>query len=203
MTSKAERKRRKKAFITLAGGDQVEQRPTGRDRTHTNQPQPPADIIALQARAKHLEAAGVEKPSDLARSQMAGCEAGKALLSDQGAKEDRAALWQAVTHIRRVWVAYGRAIGAPNRYAQCLRVLLPTEQFEVSAASSYDDRPQEDKDRAAVSAYMQTHGWLMRGHARDMQACIGCVVDDQPGHDWQSVKRALYLVSNGMSGARA
>lgn len=33
MTSKASRRRRK---ISLPGGQNIEQRPTGRDRTHTN-----------------------------------------------------------------------------------------------------------------------------------------------------------------------
>lgn len=53
MTSKAERKRRraKRASITLPGGDIAPQRPTGRDRRHTNQPEDAMQTV-IDARAK-------------------------------------------------------------------------------------------------------------------------------------------------------
>ena len=201
MTSKAARKRAKRKFISLAGGVTVDQKPTGRDRTQTHQPQEDPTITARKARMTRLAAANVPSPEKHVMSDMAGCEAGIALLADDISADERADLWRAITHIRRTWVAYGRAIGAPNRYAQCLRILLPAERFEVSASSpAFDSRPQEDRDRSAVAAYMRTQGWLMRGSARDLQACIGCVVDDQPGHDWQAVKRALSLVSTALRG---
>lgn len=203
MTSKAERKRNKRKFISLAGGEQVEQRATGRDRSHTNGPQEDPRATACKARIGLLSQAGVDKPDTYALHPMAGCIVGRAILADNIGLDERADLWNAVCHIRRTWVAYGRAIGAPNRYAQCLRILLPAEQFEVSSSTPYDDRPQEDRDRAAVSAYMRAQGWLMRGSAADLSACIGAVVDDQDGHDWQSVKRALSHVADGMAGTKA
>lgn len=238
MTSRAERKRRKKKFISLAGGRQVEQKPTGRDRTQTYGPKENADVVAMNARIRQLGscltkdeiaaerakldaaikiddeaeriaalksvAASIrKKQARVARSPMAGCVAGRQLIADSMGSKEREALWEAVCHIRRTWVNYGRAIGAPNRYAQCLRILLPAEPFMVSPSTPFDDRPQEERDRAAVSAYMATEGWLMRGPSSDKTACIGAVVDDQPGHDWQAVKRALWLVVDGLSGARA
>lgn len=201
MTSRAERKRRKKKFISLAGGQTVEQKSTGLPRLHAKGRDEDPTKTARKARMTRLTTAGVTKPELHVMSDMAGCEVGVSLLADTMEPEDRAELWRAVCHIRRTWVAYGRAIGAPNRYAQCLRILLPAEQFTVTSASpAFDDRPQEERDRAAVSAYMRTQGWLMQGSARDLQACIGAVVDDQPGHDWQAIKRALSLVSGGLSG---
>lgn len=201
MTSRAERKRRKKRMITLAGGKQVEQAAKGLPRLHAAGRDDDPTQTARTARMNHLTAAGVTSPEQHVTSPMAGCVVGRLLLADDIEPEDRDDLWRAVCHIRRTWVAYGRAIGAPNRYAQCLRILLPADQFTVSPESpAFDDRPQDERDRAAVSAFQRTHGWLMRGSARDLQACIGAVVDDQPGHDWQAVKRALSLVSRGLSG---
>lgn len=208
MTSRAERKRRKKRFITLAGGEQVEQKATGLPRVHAKGRDEDPTGTVVKARIGKMMAAGVQNPERHALSDMAGCEVGRALLaddfnSDEHAEEERADMWRAVCHIRRTWVAYGRAIGAPNRYAQCLRILLPAEQFIVSAdAPAFDDRPQAERDRSAVAAYMRTHGWLMKGSARDLQACIGAVVDDQPGHDWEAVKRALGLVVRGLAGTK-
>ena len=48
MTSKAQRRKRK---ITLSGGQEVDHRPTGRDRRHTNQPEDPRKT-ALEARCR-------------------------------------------------------------------------------------------------------------------------------------------------------
>lgn len=201
MTSRAERKRRKKRMITLAGGDQVEQKATGLPRLKAKGRDDDPTATARKARMGKLMEAGVDRPEVHVMSDMAGCEVGRTLLADEMTADDRAELWRAVCHIRRTWVSYGRAIGAPNRYAQCLRILLPAEQFIVSADTpAFDDRPQVERDRAAVAAYMRTHGWLMAGSARDLQACIGAVVDDQSGHDWQAVKRALGLVVAGLSG---
>lgn len=53
MTSKAQRRSRKRSrTISLPGGDTAPSRATGRDRTHTNQPQEDARIVSLTARAK-------------------------------------------------------------------------------------------------------------------------------------------------------
>lgn len=46
------RKKRERRTITLANGDTAIDRPTGRDRTHTNQPQEDARKTALEARVR-------------------------------------------------------------------------------------------------------------------------------------------------------
>jgi hypothetical protein len=202
MASRAQRKRRKKErMITLAGGEQVAQKPAGRDRTHTQGPKRDEAVVALAARRARLRALGLSE--GLAALPQAGCEVGLALLADKLEPDERADLWGAVCHVRKAYVSYGRAIGAPNRYAQCLRILLPAERFEVRADSvPFDDRPQEDRDRSAVAAFMAVQGWFMRGSAADLQACVSAVVDDKPLRDWAGVKRALGLVVIGMKGGK-
>lgn len=51
MTSKAERKRRRAKRITLPGGETAPQRPTGRDRRHTNQAEDAMQTV-IDARVK-------------------------------------------------------------------------------------------------------------------------------------------------------
>ena len=200
MTSKAARKRMKRARqISLPGGEVVEMRASaGR---------PPADDpmkAVLSARERLLADAGVKTPADHARSPLAGCQVGLKLLADDLTPDDRAALWGAVCHMRRVWVAYDRACGAPSRHAQCLSILAPAEHFGTSSdAPAFDDRPQEDKDRAAVAAYMRAQGWLMCGANADRSATVSAVIDDAPIYDWAAVKRGLGLVAKGLSGTKA
>lgn len=56
MTSKAQRRSRKRSrTISLAGGETVPQRATGRDRTHTNQPQEDARLVALESRMRKVK----------------------------------------------------------------------------------------------------------------------------------------------------
>ena len=69
MTSKAERKRKaresRERFISLAGGETVPQRPTGRDRTHTNKPAEDPRKTALEARCRK---SGIPDPKEAARA---------------------------------------------------------------------------------------------------------------------------------------
>lgn len=206
MASRAQRKRRKKErMITLAGGGQVAPRSQALPRVHAVEKDRDPAMHARAKRQAHLRALGLNE--GLWRLPMAGCEVGLSLLADRLQPDERAALWEAVCHIRRVYVAYGKAIGAPDRYAQCLRILLPATQFEIRADSApRDDRPQADRDIAAVSAFMRVQGWLMRGSAADLSACVAAVVDlpdGEPVRDWPAVKRALGLVSAGLRGTTA
>ena len=200
MASKAARKRMKRARqITLPGGEVVAMRQSaGR---------PPAEDpmqAVLSARERLLASSGVKAPSSHARSPLAGCQVGLKLLADDMPPDDRAAMWGAVCHMRRVWVSYDRACGAPSRHAQCLNILAPAEHFGTSSdAPALDDRPQEDKDRAAVAAYMRAQGWLMCGANADRSATVSAVIDDAPIYDWPAVKRGLGLVVVGIAGTKA
>lgn len=205
MTSIAERKRRKRTRnmqITLAGGQVAQMRERAGKGKRTDMAEQDATATVIEARTRQLAALGCAAPI-LARTDMAGCAVGIRLLLDGLAADHRAELWSAIKHMRRVWVSYDRAIGAPNRHPQCLRVLTPAETMTASASDpAYDDRSEEERYRAAINAYMAVHGWLGYTDGSARSACIAAVVDDKPITNWDGIKRALCCISDGMAGRK-
>lgn len=195
--SVGERKRRKRArqaYITLAGGETATQRPAQGQRERKQ----PADQMAIHARMRQTG-----MTAEQARHEMAGCTVGRKLMLDH--IPDRADLWEAAKHMRRVVVAYDRSIGAPNRHAQCLRIMLPTEEMQADASSPAPDlREPEERDRAAQAAWMALKGWLSHADHSAREACTRCVVDepDEPVSDWCGVVLALRCVSEGVKGQK-
>jgi hypothetical protein len=118
--------------------------------------------------------------------------------------DDRADLWRAVMHVRRVTVAYDRSLGV-NRHPQCANILAPSEAFEATAASPPADlRTPEDKARQAVAAWMALKGWLSHTDYAARSACERAVVDepDQPLADWTGIVLALRCVVDGLAGRK-
>lgn len=191
MTSKAERKRRKRKTITLPMGEVAPCPPRQGRRTDIL---PDAMNETLQVRARMADC----ELSD-AKSPLAGCDVGRKLLPL--ASDLRSDLWQAVCHMRRVWVAYDRAIGAPSRHAQCLRILAPADTM-TTEGSIFDDRPQAERDRAAVSAYMTLQGWLDYVDRPARSAAIIAIIDDAGVTNWPGIMRVLHCVSEGVKGQR-
>jgi len=182
------------ATITLPGGELAPQRPKQGQR----QRKEPADMVALQARIRQTG-----MTPEQARHEMAGCAVGRKLMLDH--IPDRADLWQAVKHMRKTVVAYDRSIGAPNRHAQCLRIMAPTDTMEASASSPAPDlREPEERDRQAQAAWMALKGWLSHADYSAREACTRCVMDepDEPISDWTGVVLALRCVSEGIKGQR-
>jgi hypothetical protein len=162
------------------------------------------DVTAtvIEARTRRLAKLGQAAPI-LARSDMAGCEVGIALLTDSLAADHRADLWNAVKHMRLVWARYDRALGAPNRHPVCLRILAPAERMEASASDpAPDDRPEEERYRSAISAWITVQGWLGYCDGRARSACVAAVVDDASVSDWEGVKLALACIADGMAGRK-
>lgn len=202
MTSKATRRarRQKRNQIALAGAAPVEHASPKRGRPPAEDPRK----TALNVRAKQLvgKGIGIAEAERLASSQMAGCAVGQRILADV-APAEREVLWNAVQHMRGVWSAYDRAIGAPARHAISLGILAPTEAMQADASSpGRDDRPEADRARAAVSAFMALQGWLDYVDRPARSATINTVVDDQPIHDWPGILAALRCVAEGRQGQR-
>lgn len=202
MTSRAERRRRQKAAkITLPGGVEMPQRSTGRDRRGVNAQETPESATETAVTAR-LRISGTPDSPEARRASLAplmGCDVGRKIAATIKAPDRRADLWRAVMHIRRVWVAYDRAIGAPNRHAQCLRILAPTEALTTEDAP-VDDRPQEARDRSAVSAWMALQGWLDHVDRPARSATIIAVVDDAGLTNWPGILAALECVDDGIKG---
>ena len=203
MTSIAERKRRRRKRarqITLPGGEtrpQTDRQNQGRRTDMLDE-----TTTVIEARTRRLAPLG-QAAAILAKTDMAGCEVGIALLLDNLGACERADLWGAVKHMRRVWAAYDRALGAPNRHPVCLRILAPADRMEASASDpAPDDRPEAERYRSAISAWMAVQGWLGYCDSRARSACIAAVVDDASVSDWSGVKLALACVADGMAGRK-
>jgi len=75
--------------------------------------------------------------------------------------------------------------------------------MEATADSpAWDDRPQEDRDRAAVSAYMALQGWLDHCDRPARSACLRAVVDDAGVADLPGIVLALQCVVDGNAGRK-
>ena len=181
------RRKARSATITLPGGELAVQRPSQGQRGPKESP----DQVALAARARQT---GL--PEADCRSQMMGCAVGQRLAVEHIA--DRAELWQAVCHLRRVWIAHDRAIGAPSRHPNIARMMQPSGAWSATV----DDRSPEDVARAATRAYMLARGWLGMASRPAESACIRAVIDepDGPVANWSLVIEALRSVAKGLKG---
>ena len=200
MTSRAERKRRKKAAsISLPGGETVPQRIDGPGRPRNMAED--ARKTALQARCRVF--AGNDGPKDEGASgdPLWGCSVGRLILTEP--EHQRPDLWNAAQHARKTQLAYDRAIGAPSRHAQCLRILSPVSAFEADAASPAPDfRTAEERERQAVSAWMQVQGWIGHTDSRAVSAFKQAVINDPDGpvKDWPGVLACLRCIAEGLRG---
>lgn len=137
------------------------------------------------------------------RTQISGCEAGRAVMRHTDAPEARAALFAAVQHMRIVTARYDQAIGAPSRHAASLRILLPVEELHADASSpAIDGRTAEERDRAAVAAYMRLDGWLMHSDGRAISEAKRVCLDDGPVKDQAGLMLALACVADGLAGRK-
>jgi len=189
LTQGQRRRNKKRAQITLAGGDFV---PAPHERRGPKIEEP-ADIVVLKARARQT---GTSDPAN----PMLGCAVGRRLMIEH--IDDRADLWRAVMHMRRVTVAYDRSLGV-NRHPQCAGILAPAEKLEATAASpAVDLRTPEDKARQAQAAWMALKGWLSHTDYAARSACERAVVDepDQQLADCSGVVLALRCVVDGLAG---
>lgn len=202
MTSIAERKRRRRnRKISLPGGQQAATT-TRAGQGRRNDLDADAMDTVITARIRRLAPLG-RAAEALAKTDMAGCEVGIALLLDNLGGCERADLWGAVKHMRRVWLAYDRALGAPNRHPQVARILTPVDPMTASASDpAPDDRPEAERYRSAVSAWMAVQGWLGYADGRARSACIAAVVDDAAVSDWSGVKLALACIADGVAGRK-
>jgi len=200
MTSKAARKRRKKAAqITMPGGETVPQRLDGPGRPRNMAED--ARKSALRTRQRLF--AGEDGPEDAKAflDPLWGCSVGRLILTEPEAK--RAPLWSATQHARKTQAAYDRAIGAPNRHATCLRILSPVSAFEADASSPAPDyRSPEERVRQAVAAQMRVEGWIGHTDARAISAFRQAVINDPDGpvKDWTGVLACLKCIVEGLRG---
>lgn len=204
--TKSEKKRRRRARKAeehalvrdpFALEPTTKREPSGRKRTEarTNG----ADLTVLRKRCKMQNRKETDANLREMRAPWFGCEAGRTAYAT--APHDIEDLWQAIQHMRRVVTTYDREIGAPNRHAQCLRLLVPMEAFEAdSTTPPLDERSPEKRQDDAVAAYMRLQGWI--GHADNMaaHAATQAVLEDIPISDGVGLVNVLRCVMEGIKG---
>ena len=200
MTSRAQRKRRKRAAsISLPGGETMPQRIGGPGRPRGVAEA--ANKSALKTRQRLFANADSPKDESAFSDPRWGCSVGRLILTEP--EHRRADLWNAAQHTRKTQLAYDRAIGAPSRHAQCLRILSPVAAFEADAASPAPDiRTAEERERQAVSAWTQVQGWIGHTDARAISAFKQAVINDPDGpvKDWPGVLACLQCIAEGLKG---
>ena len=157
----------------------------------------------LEARCRQRKLKPTRENLDKMKAQRMGCKAGQAIdtadISDN-AKDD---LFGAVLHIRRIYVEFDRAIGAPSRHAKVAAILAPPDKTEVDASySPRDERSDEERQWQATSSMMAIEGWLGHTDNASMHAVkLHCL--DEPDLDVRDVEGlllGLHCVLDGMSG---
>jgi hypothetical protein len=204
--SKGARRRAKKANgaggLDLPGLAPVTRRQPNGQRRRTVEDRD-ASVQALKVRCRLAglpeTAAGLRE----ARAPWLGCRAGRAMAAAVTDHEERAQLWDAIQHLRRVQVAHDRAIGAPTRHARCLRLLVPVEAMSADAATPpVDERSDEERQRDATRALMRVEGWLGYTDKRARSEVLRVVVDDGEVRDVAGLLSALLCLSDGLKGRR-
>ena len=185
MSSKAAKRNRKRnRSISLPGGEVVADRATGRDRTHTNQPQECPTVTVLQARARHTGVKGRENLIDTALGTPIGC-----CIAHLTRGDDRATLidtWGAISASRRNYKL--RYIGHSGEPQGAALEMIP-DAMQTDPSMRVDIRSTEERAAQAKASWqswetkinalpLPTMKWAIRG-ALDGFAGEGTLWRDQ------------------------
>lgn len=148
-------KRRLKRQITLAGGGVVPQ-PVTSGRRVDLEPQPPADLVALQARAR-LTGCSVEDARDiLASEDMGRCI--RALRADAQQRRDLLQEWQGLL---TSWWNYARLCLSMTPSPQSSALPMLPEQMQTDPSLRVDLRTPDERAEAARNSWFARLGALM------------------------------------------
>lgn len=150
MTSKAQRRRAKRSKITLPGGAEVAQRPTGRDRRHINQP---VDAMGVASEARKRRS-GIPDAKE-ALQPLCGTDLGLCIhaMTTGQERHDLANAWAAMSASHRNYrtLIIGRT-GDPQGAA----IPMLPEPMETDPSLRVDLRTQAQREEAAKRAW---HEW--------------------------------------------
>ncbi|NBV62795.1 MAG: hypothetical protein EBR73_17385, partial [Rhodobacteraceae bacterium] len=164
--------------------------------------EPDASIPAIIRRLRENGLPDTDANRATVKQAMAGDPVGQAIMRFTGSPQERQDLWGSATHLRRVWAAYRAAIGAPRAHPKG-GTPTPVDAMETSAnAPAHDLRSDEEKSRAAVSAYMACQGWLDYCDRQARAACLVAVIDEAGLPDERGIILALQCVGDGMAGRK-
>lgn len=157
-------------------------------------------LDAIRIRCRRAGVAPTEAAMREARALWTGCEAGRVMCDLVKAHDERSALWDAMQRIRRVYAAYDRAMGAPMRHAQSLRIMLPVDEMQTNAdAPAPDLRDEQQRHDDAMRAWSRLQSDMGRYGRYAALVTERCVVDNQPC----SQPEAMMLVVRHISESNA
>ena len=152
--------RRRRAMLAAAPEGLPELAPvqrryqSGRKVTADRDPQ----RTVLKARCAHMGKDDSKENRRMMKMAMMGDQAGQAIAIGSTGPKEAARLWQAFTTLDAADEVYHRRILGRSRHAKCGKVEFMPERFEARPDDKPSYRTEEQKDAAAVKAWMQWHG---------------------------------------------
>ena len=148
----------------------------------------------LSARCRKMGLPPTKSNMKAVRAEWCGCEAGKAMAGAVKGHEERAVMWNAIKHMRRVQASFDRAIGAPDRHPKCM---------SMAAQSGWgvpSDRTDEEIQRTATAELMTLETWLGYTDSAAASEAKRVVIDDVRVRDVVGLVSALRCVVDGIAG---
>jgi hypothetical protein len=154
MTSIAQRRRRKKARITLPGGQQIDQKPTGRERVDVGQ-RKQAEDPRQSALKTRLRISGIPDTPEARKAAVApdfGHDVGlcvRAILKG----DDAAKAWDTFAALSASFRAYQLHYIGQTGNPQCAAIAMIPEPMETDPSLRVDLRTHDEKVRAAKASW--------------------------------------------------
>lgn len=198
MTSKAAKRRAKKA-ITLAGGATfTSDRPTGRDRRHINHKEDPRMTVA-KARLRHQPATPAQLHTAMTDRSYSD-EASRCIKLKAVNPEQAAQMQHVVDEYRSARRAYRLAIGISDSPQNAAIAIIP-EELVIPAnpaedIPATDTRPPEQRERAATRRWMHWQGRIGLLEARDRQLISMAILGELSlldGNGWPNTKGQAFV----------
>ena len=185
MTKARTKAQRRRKGITLPGGQNAPQRPTGRDRRHINQPQEPADLIALTARAR-LTGCTVEA----ARDVLAGEDIGRCIMALAPSPERRRDLLGVWQSLNAAWANFAARCLSITPTPQAAALPMLPDPMQTDQSLRIDIRTGEEKDEAARRVWYEWIDLLMHRLAAPQRHALRGSLQGYGVEVWSSDKRA-------------
>ena len=207
MQTKTARRQRKRR-ISLAGGIQIDQKPTGRERDNVGQPKPTEDARkpALQAR---LRIAGIPDTQDARKAVSApdyGHDVGLCIRATIKGDEATKA-WDTFSHISASYRNYMLYFVGQTGNPKCAAIAMIPEPMETDPSLRVDLRSHDEKVSAAKASWS---AWERRMNALpfpQMKWALGGALrgflgegtlwrDARPTHTGKTVAAALQAMGD-------
>jgi len=128
--------------------------------------------VVLSARCRRLGMKDTKENRLALSLPMFGDPAGTAISIGKADVADRDRLWACLLAISRAMAIYHSRILGQSMFAKCGKMEYLPERLETSAEddATADTRTPEERDRAAVNAWMHWHGMVQRLNVSEREA---------------------------------